>query len=119
MSYSNAVVPHLQDVFQADAAHMNYGKYTLFSCFGSTANVNTSPIAFAILFCNKDKAGWEAFWEFTKEQHPCLPLIAFYPIFTSMLSRHTHHKSAKTKSDHMLTTDPTKYLHQYTADEDV
>jgi hypothetical protein len=72
MSYSNAVVPHLQDVVQADAAHMNFGKYTLYSCYGSTANANTSPIAFAILFGNKDKAGWEAFFEFAKEQHPCL-----------------------------------------------
>jgi hypothetical protein len=72
MSYSTSVVPHLQDVFQADAAHMNFGKYTLFSCYGSTANANTSPIAFAILFGNEDKAGWQAFWEFAKEQHPCL-----------------------------------------------
>jgi hypothetical protein len=51
---------------------MNFGKYTLFSCYGSTANANTSPIAFAILFGNEDKASWEAFWEFAKEQHPCL-----------------------------------------------
>ena len=72
MSYSNAVVPYLQDIFQADAAHMNFGKYTLFSCYGSTANANTSPIAFAILFGNEDKASWEVFWEFAKEQHPCL-----------------------------------------------
>jgi len=42
MSYSNAVVPYLQDVFQADVAHMNFGKYTLFSCYGSTANANTT-----------------------------------------------------------------------------
>ena len=72
MSYSQAVVPHLQDVFQADAAHTNFGKYTLYSCYGSTANGNTSPIAFALLFGNEDKAGWEAFWEFAKEEHPCL-----------------------------------------------
>lgn len=72
MSYSNEVVPYLQNVFQADAAHTNFGKYTLFSCYGSTANANTSPIAFAILFGNEDKAGWEAFFEFAKEQHPCL-----------------------------------------------
>ena len=72
MSYSQAVVPHLQDVFQADAAHTNFGKYTLYSCYGSTANGNTSPIAFALIFGNKDKAGWEAFWEFAKEEHPSL-----------------------------------------------
>ncbi len=54
MSYSNAVVPFLQNVFQADAAHMNFGKYTLFSlCYGSTANANTSLIAFAILLRTK------------------------------------------------------------------
>ena len=72
MSYSQAVVPHLQDVFQADAAHTNFGKYTLYSCYGSTANGNTSPIAFALIFGNEDKAGWEAFWEFAKEEHPSL-----------------------------------------------
>ena len=72
MSYSGAVVPHLQDVFQADACHMNFGKYTLYSCYGTTANGNTSPIAFAILFGNEDKAGWVQFFEFAKEQHPCL-----------------------------------------------
>ena len=57
MSYSQAAVPHLQDVFQADAAHTNFGKYTLYSCYGSTANGNTSPIAFALIFGNEDKAG--------------------------------------------------------------
>ena len=45
--------------------------------------------------------------------------IAFYPIFTAILSRHTHHKSAKPKSDHMPTTNPTKCLHQYLANEDI
>ena len=51
--------PHLQTVFQADACHMNFGKYTLYSCYGTTANGNTSPVAFVILFGNKDKEeGW-------------------------------------------------------------
>jgi hypothetical protein len=58
MSYSNAVVTYLQNVFQADVTHMNFGKYALFSCYGSTANANTSSIAFAILYGNKDRAGW-------------------------------------------------------------
>ena len=26
LSYSSAMVPHLQDLFQADACHMNFGK---------------------------------------------------------------------------------------------
>jgi hypothetical protein len=72
MSYLSKVVPYLQDVFQADAAHMNFGKYTLFSCYGTTANGNTSPIAFAILFGNEDKAGWEEYWKFALHLHPSL-----------------------------------------------
>ena len=36
------------------------------------ANLNTSPIAFAILFGNKDKEGWDPFWQFTLYLHPFL-----------------------------------------------
>ncbi len=50
-------VPFLQRVFQADACHMNFGKYTLYSCYGTTANCNTYPVAFGILFGNEDKEG--------------------------------------------------------------
>ncbi len=32
------IVPLLQTAYQADAAHMNFGKYTLFLCYGNTAN---------------------------------------------------------------------------------
>jgi hypothetical protein len=39
------VVPHLQRVFQANACHMNFGKYTLYLCYGTTANCNTFPVA--------------------------------------------------------------------------
>ena len=46
-------------------------------------------------------------------------LIAFYPILPSFLSRHTWHNSAKPKSNHKPTTYPTKYLRQYSTDEDV
>jgi len=46
-------------------------------------------------------------------------LITFDPIFTSFLSRHTHHKSAKPKSDHTPATDPTEYLRQYSVDEEI
>ena len=38
ISAAQRVVPHLQRVFQADACHMNLGKYTLYSCYGTTAN---------------------------------------------------------------------------------
>ncbi len=65
-------MPHLQRVFQADACHMNFGKYTLYSCYGTTANCNTFPVAFAIHFGNEDKDGWVQFWEFAKSLHPSL-----------------------------------------------
>ncbi len=51
---------------------MNFGKYMLYSCYGTTANGNTSPLAFGILFGNEDKEGWLQFWKFAKNLHPCL-----------------------------------------------
>ena len=56
---AKAVVPHLQTVFQADAAHMNFGKYTLYSCYGITANCNAFLVAIGIIFGNEDKHGCE------------------------------------------------------------
>jgi hypothetical protein len=50
-------VPFLQKVFQADACHMSFRKYTLYSCYGTTANCNTYPVAFGILFGNEGKEG--------------------------------------------------------------
>jgi hypothetical protein len=40
---------------------MNFGKYTLYSCYGTTANCSTYPVAFGILFGNEDKEGWMDF----------------------------------------------------------
>jgi hypothetical protein len=54
-SAAHRVVPFLQQVFQADACHMSFGKYTLYSCYGTTANCNTYPVAFGILFGNEDR----------------------------------------------------------------
>jgi hypothetical protein len=34
---------------------MSFGKYTLFSAYGSTANMTMAALGFAILFGNKDK----------------------------------------------------------------
>jgi hypothetical protein len=65
-------VPFLQQVFQADACHMNFGKYTLYSCYGTTVNCNTYPVAFGILFGNEDKEGWKIFWNFAKSVHPSI-----------------------------------------------
>ena len=56
----------------ADACHLNFGKYTLFSCYGITANANMSPVAFAILFGNESGYAWKQFWEFVVEIHPCI-----------------------------------------------
>ena len=46
ISGAKNTVPLLQTVYQADAAHMNFGKYTLYSCYGITANCNAFPVAF-------------------------------------------------------------------------
>jgi hypothetical protein len=60
-SAAKQTVPLLQTVYQADAAHMNFGKYTLYACYGITANRNASPVAFGIVFGNEDKEGWLSF----------------------------------------------------------
>lgn len=71
-STSKRTAPNLQRVIQADAAHMNFGKYTLYSAYGTTANAQCSPIAFAILFGNEDKSSWTTFWQFALSVHPWL-----------------------------------------------
>jgi hypothetical protein len=71
-SFVVKTVPHLQQTFMADACHLNFGKYTLFSCYGVTANSNMSPVAFAILFGNENTANWSKFWEFVVRLHPTL-----------------------------------------------
>ena len=65
-------VRYLQNVYQADAAHLQFGKYTFYSAYGSTANSNASPVAFAILFGNEDKSNWTRFWTFANKLHPQL-----------------------------------------------
>jgi len=61
-SFSQATVPELQRLVMADACHLHFGKYTLYSCYGITANANMFPIGFAILFGNENLVGWQAFW---------------------------------------------------------
>ncbi len=60
-SSSKVQVPFLQDVIQADGAHMTFGKYTLFSAYGNTANGTKAPLGFAMLFGNEDTANWIRF----------------------------------------------------------
>ena len=71
-SFATATVPHLQRVFMADACHLNFGKHTLFSCYGRTANANMLGVGFAIVFGNKNGASWKLFWEFLLETHPSM-----------------------------------------------
>jgi hypothetical protein len=65
-------VPHLQKTYMADACHLNFGKYMLFSCYSVIANSNMSPVAFAILFGNKNTSNWTTFWEYVLKLHPLM-----------------------------------------------
>jgi hypothetical protein len=71
-STSKAQAPFLRDVIQADGAHMSFGKYTLFTAYGTTANANMSPLAYGIFFGNEDKENWSRFWAFVKRAHPII-----------------------------------------------
>jgi hypothetical protein len=71
-SFSQGTVPELQRLFMADACHLNFGKYTLYSCYGISANANMFPVRFAIIFGNENLLGWKAFWRFVIKIHPCL-----------------------------------------------
>ncbi len=74
-SSSKHLAPLLQDVFQADGAHSNFGKYTLFSVYGTNANGHMSALAFGLLFGNEDKANWSSFWAFVKRAHPSIDAL--------------------------------------------
>jgi hypothetical protein len=63
-SFSKATAPKLQTVFMADACHLNFGKYTMFLCYGVTTNSNMWPVGFAIIFGNENALGWKEFWWF-------------------------------------------------------
>jgi hypothetical protein len=71
-SSSKHLVPLLQHVVQADGGHSSFGKYTLFSAYATTANGNMSPLAFGLLYGNKDTNNWSKFWSFVKKVHPCI-----------------------------------------------
>ncbi len=71
-STSKVQVPYLQDLIQADGAHMSFGKYTLFTAYGTAANASMSPLAYGIFIGNEDKANWSRFWAFVKRAHPII-----------------------------------------------
>jgi hypothetical protein len=55
ISAARNAVPLLQTVYQADATHMNFGKYMLYSCYGVTANCNAFPVAFGIILAMRTR----------------------------------------------------------------
>jgi hypothetical protein len=71
-SFVQKTIPHLQQMYMADACHLNFGKYMLFSCFGVTANSNMSPVGFAIIFGNKNTSNWTKFWDYVLKLHPSM-----------------------------------------------
>ncbi len=48
------------------------GKYMLFSCYGMTAHSNASPVAFAILFANKNTSTRRQLWKYCLALHSCI-----------------------------------------------
>jgi hypothetical protein len=70
-SFSQKTVPELQTLL-ADACHLNFGKYTMFTCYGITANANMLPVGFAIIFGNENGASWKEFWRFIVQTHPLI-----------------------------------------------
>ncbi len=74
-SFAQKTVPELKHLFMADVCHVDFGKYTLFSCYGITANSNMSPVGFAIVFGNENGSTWNEFWNFVKDIHPLLNLL--------------------------------------------
>jgi hypothetical protein len=75
LSSSKHLAPLLQDMIQADGAHSNFGKYTLFSAYGTNANGHMSPLTFGLLFGNEDKNNWSKFWSFVKTVHPSVDTV--------------------------------------------
>lgn len=72
MNWSREQVPKLLNIYAADAAHVNFGKFTLFSCYGHSSNNNAVCVAFALLFGNEDTANWKLFWNFVQRMHPSI-----------------------------------------------
>jgi hypothetical protein len=71
-STSKIQSPFLEDVIQADAVDMSFGKYTLFLAYARSANGKMVGLGFAILFGNEDKKNWSIFWVFLMKMHPII-----------------------------------------------
>jgi hypothetical protein len=57
-STSKEQFPFLQEVLQANTAHMSFWKYTLYSVYGTNANGTMSALGFSLLFGTEDKKSW-------------------------------------------------------------
>ncbi len=90
--FAQQTVPELKRLLMADACHVDFGKHTLFSCYGITANGNMSPVGFAIVFGNENGSTWNKFWNFVKDIHPLLNL----PVVTIVTDQDKGQKSAIT-----------------------
>jgi hypothetical protein len=51
---------------------MSFGKYTLYSVYGTNVNGTMSALGFALLFGNEDTQSWIQFWIFIKKTHPTI-----------------------------------------------
>ena len=71
-SFAQKTAPELQTFFMADACRLNFGKYTMFACYGVIANANMLPVGFAVIFGNEDSASWKTFWHFIIKMHPSM-----------------------------------------------
>jgi hypothetical protein len=71
-SFVTTTVRDLQKVFIADACHLHFGKNTLFSCYGITANAIASHVAFAIILGSENTSSWRQFWNYAVKLHPYL-----------------------------------------------
>jgi hypothetical protein len=72
LSTARSTVPHLQQVSHFDACHTSFGKYTLYSAYGNSANANTFCIGHGIMFGNENKENWLEFVNFINDCHPTL-----------------------------------------------
>jgi hypothetical protein len=72
LSTARSTVPHLQQFSHFDACHTSFGKYTLHSAYGNSANANTSCIGCGIMFGSESKENWLEFLNFIHNCHPTL-----------------------------------------------
>jgi hypothetical protein len=88
-STSKKQVPFLQEVLQADAAHMSFRKYTLYSVYATTDNGTMSALGFAMFFGNKDKESWTRFGSSSRRHTQLLtsPILQSSSTRTSVLLR--------------------------------